>query len=57
MPQARKVLMIALVVAGFSLFGTGCKSDEDAAPAMSANPDHPTQEHPTADHPTGEHPK
>lgn len=52
MRTAGKVLVIALAIAGLSVFTTGCKSTE------KTNGEHPQGEHPQGqgEHPQGEHP-
>ncbi len=53
MQQAMRVLVIMAVVAGLSLFGTGCESGQKT----NAGAEHPSTEHPNGEHPKAEHPK
>lgn len=49
MNRWQRLSVTCLAVAGFALFGTGCKTTDSASPGAAS--DHPTSEHPS-EHPS-----
>jgi hypothetical protein len=61
MISVRRITVVMLVTAGFSLGMSGCKSggkvDSAEHPKSLQESDHPKGEHPKGEHPKSEHPK
>jgi hypothetical protein len=57
MRNIRRIAVVMLVVAGFSLSVAGCKSSGKTRRSEHPTAEHRQGEHPKREHPKGEHPQ
>ena len=57
MNKLKKIFVLVLIAAVFSLVVTGCKKKSEQPAEERPSTETPAEEHPAGEHPSGEHPK